>query len=343
MPVPSSGELRLRADINLEVNGNATDTNVSLGALSNEAGFTEPDTMSEFYGYTSCTAPSVTTNAMSNVSYTSMRANGNVTADNGCTVTERGFYFGTNGASPTNNTKYTVGSGTGAYNRNMTGLNSSTNYYCWAYATNSAGTTYGARVNASTLTPATYALQGTYSGAMHWYSMQYWANGDSSYLGVTWDNIAQGQYHHASYGYTAYASYSANWSNSSALPTSNYNPYLTDKRYKRTDTTEYTEHRRYHTYYQYQGNLPGYAGISQVEGASSSVPSGCTSGSSTSNNYQSHSYSGCSLGCTSGFGIDCNCGNTNIYWYNAIYMTGDANGVPAGYGATQHQTNSRAC
>src|SRR6056300_802050 len=125
MPVPSSGELKLRADINLEVNGNATDDNVSLGSLSNEAGFTEPDTMSEFYGYTSCTAPSVTTNALSSVSYTSMTANGNVTADNGCTITERGFYFGTNGSSPTNNTKYSVGGTTGSYSRNMTGLNAS--------------------------------------------------------------------------------------------------------------------------------------------------------------------------------------------------------------------------
>ena len=34
MPVPSSGQLRLRADINQEVNGNDTDDNVSLGTLS---------------------------------------------------------------------------------------------------------------------------------------------------------------------------------------------------------------------------------------------------------------------------------------------------------------------
>ena len=37
MPVPSSGQLRLRADINQEVNGNDTDDNVSLGTLSNDA------------------------------------------------------------------------------------------------------------------------------------------------------------------------------------------------------------------------------------------------------------------------------------------------------------------
>ena len=59
MAVPSSGQLRLRADIALEVDGDATGTNVSLGTLSNDAGFTDPDNMSEFYGYSSVTAPSV--------------------------------------------------------------------------------------------------------------------------------------------------------------------------------------------------------------------------------------------------------------------------------------------
>jgi hypothetical protein len=342
MPVPSSGELKLRADINLEVNGNATDDNVSLGSLSNEAGFTEPDTMSEFYGYTSCTAPSVTTNALSSVSYTSMTANGNVTADNGCTITERGFYFGTNGSSPTNNTKYSVGGTTGSYSRNMTGLNASTNYYCWAYATNSAGTTYGARVNASTLTPATYTLVQTYTNVARWYSPAYWANGNSSWTGVTYDSNAQAQYHHASYGYTNFTSYSNSWFNTGSLPSS-YSPYLNDYRYKRTDTTEYTEHRRNQNYYQYGGTLSGFEGICQIEGGNSSVPSGCASGSSTSSNYITYGYSGCSLGCTSGVGINCNCGNTNVQWYNAIFMEAKSSGVTGGYGANNNVICSRAC
>ena len=51
MPVPSSGPIELRGDIALEVDGTATGTNVSLGTLSDTAGFTDPDAMSEFYGY----------------------------------------------------------------------------------------------------------------------------------------------------------------------------------------------------------------------------------------------------------------------------------------------------
>ena len=153
MPVPSSGQLRLRADIALEVDGSATNNNVSLNTLSNSAGFTSPNGMKEFYGYSSASVPSVTTSALSNSTLTSMTANGNVTNDNGGTITERGFYFGTNSASPINNTKYTVGGTTGTYTRSMTGLSSSSTYYCWAFATNSAGTTFGSQVNLATLTP----------------------------------------------------------------------------------------------------------------------------------------------------------------------------------------------
>ena len=62
MPVPSSGQLRLRADINQEVNGNDSDDNVSLGTLSNDAGFSEPDAMSDFYGYSACQLPGTAIN-----------------------------------------------------------------------------------------------------------------------------------------------------------------------------------------------------------------------------------------------------------------------------------------
>lgn len=51
MAVPSSGELRLYIDIGTELE--VAQSNVSLGAMSNTAGFTEPHAMSEFYGYSS--------------------------------------------------------------------------------------------------------------------------------------------------------------------------------------------------------------------------------------------------------------------------------------------------
>ena len=55
MAVPSSGQLREYADIGVELG--VAQTNVSLRGMSQTAGFSSPDAMSEFYGYSS--APSI--------------------------------------------------------------------------------------------------------------------------------------------------------------------------------------------------------------------------------------------------------------------------------------------
>ncbi len=153
MAVPSSGQLRLYADIGVELS--VAQSNVSLGSMSNSAGFPEPDAMSDFYGYVDAIAPSVTTNSASSVGQTSFTANGNVTSDGGSGIIQRGFYVGTNSASPTNNSKYTTSGTTGVYSRSITGLSNGTTYYIWAFATNSVGTTYGSRVTQATV--AAYA------------------------------------------------------------------------------------------------------------------------------------------------------------------------------------------
>ena len=194
MAVPSSGQLRLRADIALEVDGSATGDNVSLGTLADTAGFdTPPDTMQEFYGYTACTAPSVTTNSSDNISINSMRLNGNVTNDNGCSVTSRGFYFGTS-SNYANNGKYTVGSGTGSYNTTRGGLSSSTTYYSTAWAINSEGETRGSTISASTTTPITYTGYSTNNQPNAWaeignFAVQYY------------NNYGYGQYLHSQLGW----------------------------------------------------------------------------------------------------------------------------------------------
>jgi len=168
--VVSSGEIKLIGDVNLEINGNTTDTNVSLITLSVGASFTEPHGLTEFYGYQDAIAPSVSTNALSSATTSSMTASGNVTSDGGATITERGFYFGTNSTAATSNTKYTVSGTTGAYTRSFTGLSSSTTYYCWAYATNSSGTTIGSRVNLATLTPYSPTVVQPDSGSGFYFS-----------------------------------------------------------------------------------------------------------------------------------------------------------------------------
>ena len=136
----------------------------SLRALSAAAGFSTPDAVSEFYGYSSVAPPSVTTNSLTGVGETYMTLNGNVTSDGGGTITQRGFYFGTNSSSPTNNTKITLGGTTGGISTVRYGLSSGTTYYCWAFATNASGTTYGSRVQANTIAAYSPTWYNTYSG-----------------------------------------------------------------------------------------------------------------------------------------------------------------------------------
>jgi len=195
MAVPSSGELRLRADIALEVDGSATGDNVSLGTLSNTAGFTEPDAMSEFYGYTACTVPSVTTNGMTSVTVNSMTANGNVTSDNGCSITQRGFYFGTS-SNYASNGKYSVSGTTGSFNRSFGSLASSTTYYATAYAINSEGESVGSTVATATSTPITYTGYSTNNNAYNYIEF-----GNFNMLASGQSLTGYGQYLHSQLGW----------------------------------------------------------------------------------------------------------------------------------------------
>ncbi len=90
-----------------------------------------------------------TTNA-SNISYTSATVGGNVTADGGQTVTERGVCYSTSSIPTTSDSKTASGSGTGPFSCNLTGLSNGTTYYYRAYAINSKGTKYGERKSFTT-------------------------------------------------------------------------------------------------------------------------------------------------------------------------------------------------
>tara|TARA_R100000231_G_scaffold7251_2_gene10235 strand:- start:412 stop:1284 length:873 start_codon:yes stop_codon:yes gene_type:complete len=133
MAVPSSGQLRLRADINQEINDNDTDTNVSLGTLSDDAGFDAPDTMSEFYGYSAFTAPTITSNISSgSVTQSSMTLSFTYANPSAANL-NHAWYFGTN-SNRTSNTLYSGGQSTSTNNtvtRSFSSLNSGTTYYYW--------------------------------------------------------------------------------------------------------------------------------------------------------------------------------------------------------------------
>ena len=92
--------------------------------------------------------PSVVTYAATNVTYTSAVINAGVISDGGATITGRGFYWGTTEDNLTE--QVTAGIGASNFNITLDGLTDNTTYYYKAYATNSAGTTYGNTLNFTT-------------------------------------------------------------------------------------------------------------------------------------------------------------------------------------------------
>lgn len=96
--------------------------------------------------------PAVTTStSVTNISFNAATGGGNVTSAGGTGITGRGICWGT-GANPTIAGPHTTEPGTlGSFTSNMTGLAASTLYHYRAYATNTAGTAYGADVTFSTL------------------------------------------------------------------------------------------------------------------------------------------------------------------------------------------------
>jgi uncharacterized protein (TIGR02145 family) len=87
--------------------------------------------------------PTVTTNEITNIAATDATTGGNVTSDGGATVTARGVCYATTEYPTTANSTIASGSGTGIFAANLSGLTPATTYYVRAYATNSAGTSYG--------------------------------------------------------------------------------------------------------------------------------------------------------------------------------------------------------
>lgn len=152
MAVPSSGELKLWDNIWNQELGGAQGEN-SLHSASVYAGFSTPDAMSDFYGWSDVEVPAVSTSTSTSITTNSMVLNGNVSST-GNENPSRGFYFGTNSSAANNNTKYNVGTGgVGAFSCNKTGLSYYTTYYNWAFACNSAGEAQGGRITTTTAAP----------------------------------------------------------------------------------------------------------------------------------------------------------------------------------------------
>jgi uncharacterized protein (TIGR02145 family) len=91
--------------------------------------------------------PVIATAAITSVTQTRAISGGNITNENGATVAARGVCWSTS-ADPTTalSTKTTDGTGSGSFSSYITQLVPGTPYYVRAYATNTAGTSYGSQV-----------------------------------------------------------------------------------------------------------------------------------------------------------------------------------------------------
>ncbi|MCQ2315365.1 MAG: hypothetical protein MJZ85_01580 [Bacteroidales bacterium] len=96
------------------------------------------------------TAPTVTINPITDITYCSAKSGGNVTSDGGASVTARGVCWSTSQNPTINNSHTTNGTGTGAFTSNMTELTPNTTYYVRAYATNNIGTNYSDQISFKT-------------------------------------------------------------------------------------------------------------------------------------------------------------------------------------------------
>ena len=95
--------------------------------------------------------PQVTTAEAQNVTESTVELSGEVIADNGFRVIERGFVYSTSeNPDVENGVKVESGRGLGTYSATVRGLESNTTYHFKAYATNSQGTAYGEELTFTT-------------------------------------------------------------------------------------------------------------------------------------------------------------------------------------------------
>lgn len=96
--------------------------------------------------------PTVTTADVTNIQYQTAKCGGTITDDGNGDITARGVVYGTTTAPTVDNAQKTSdGTGSGTFESNITGLAPAGNYFVRAYATNSAGTAYGAEKTFTTL------------------------------------------------------------------------------------------------------------------------------------------------------------------------------------------------
>jgi uncharacterized protein (TIGR02145 family) len=134
--------------------------------------------------------PTVTTTAATAITSTTATAGGNVTANGGGSITAAGICWATTPNPQITNSITTDATTTGVFVSHLTGLTAGNVYHIRAYATNSAGTSYGSDLTFTTPTLpvlATAAVTSiTNNGAVSGGSISSDGNGPITAKGVCW-------------------------------------------------------------------------------------------------------------------------------------------------------------
>jgi hypothetical protein len=138
------------------VNSTTITATVPVGATSGLVTVTTPGGTSSGVAFAVATAPAVTT-LVSSVAGTSAVLGGTVAADGGNPVTDRGVVYSSTTTAPLIGGAGVVqdanGAGLGNFSKTFAGLAPGTTYTARAYATNGAGTSYGAAMSFTPLPP----------------------------------------------------------------------------------------------------------------------------------------------------------------------------------------------
>jgi len=106
--------------------------------------------------------PTVTTQAISNITSSSGDGNGTLINTGGSAISARGFVYSSSNTNPTlaDSVEVEGGTATGTFTKTISSLSGSTLYYVRAYATNAIGTGYGDMISFTTTGAAVTAVGG---------------------------------------------------------------------------------------------------------------------------------------------------------------------------------------
>ena len=148
LDVSSKDSIRIAKDDGagnwVNLGGSGTANNAGTILSNSFAGLTTNDFAIAHLNWQSPpTPPTLTTNAITSISTTFATSGGVITNDGNGAITAKGVCWNLTGSATVTDSHTSDGSTSTPYTSSITGLTAGTTYYVRAYATNSAGTSYG--------------------------------------------------------------------------------------------------------------------------------------------------------------------------------------------------------